>query len=164
MTPAETMRTVRTPTHAGAFLPEAAERIIAATRNGATRRASAAAGPIGKTTLYGWIKAGRLNPDSPEGLFVAELDAADSAAELQAILVWRSHFEKDWRACAEFLARHPVTRADWKREALEISGPDGGAIEVSSEERTERLVEQLEQHLASSAAAEKDERKRKSKV
>lgn len=152
-------RTGRNPSHAGAFDPEKAERIVHATRNGATRRASAAAGPCSTATLYEWIKIGRLNPETPEAEFVRALDEAGSAMELHAILLWQSHFPKDWRAIADFLSRHPATRDDWRREPLQISGPDGGAVQISMEERAEKVVEQLESYLRGVEDGKRDEKR-----
>lgn len=131
--------------------PGVAERILQAMQNGATRDAAAAAGPVSRSTLFAVIKDGRLHPDSDAGAFVALMDDADAHAELQAILQWRSHFADDWRACAEFLARHPSTRDRWRRSPVEFSGPDGGAIPITVEERAASLVETFSAYLQGAA-------------
>lgn len=129
--------------------PEIAERILQAMRAGATRHAAAAAGPVSRTTLFSVIKFGRLHPESDEGAFVARMDDADAAAELEAILQWRSAFKDDWRACAEFLARHPATKERWRREPIEahLSGPDGGAVQITTEDRAAALVDDFSTYL-----------------
>lgn len=128
--------------------PVIAEKILDAMRQGATREAAAAAGPVSRSTLFAVIRAGRLRPDSPEGEFVAKMDDADSAAELQAILLWRTHMADDWRACAEFLSRHPSTRDRWRRSPVEFSGPDGGSVSITVEDRAEVLVKEFSAYLA----------------
>ncbi len=123
-----------------------AERIIVATRGGATREAAAAAGPVARSTLYAWLRRGRLHPDSPEGAFVAQIDAADDEAERQCIELWRGHFERDWRAIAEFMARRWPKR--WGRQtATDTCGPDGAGVVLTIEERAEALLEQANEYL-----------------
>lgn len=128
--------------------PRIAERILQALQNGATREAAAAAGPVSRSTFFEVIKQGKLRPDSPEGEFVARMADADAAAELAAILQWRSAFADDWRACAEFLARHPNTRDRWRRSPVEFSGPDGGAVQITVEDRAAALVSEFTAYLA----------------
>jgi hypothetical protein len=138
--------------------PVIAEKILDAMRQGATREAAAAAGPVSRSTLFAVIRAGRLRPESPEGEFVRKMEDADSAAELTAILTWRTHLAADWRACAEFLARHPSTRDRWRRSPVEFSGPDGGAVSITVEDRAAVLVENFTAFLAGhdAAVAEQD--------
>jgi hypothetical protein len=125
-----------------------ADRIIEATCRGATREAAAAAGPVARSTLYGWLRRGRLNPDSPEGAFVARIDAADDEAERQCIEFWREHFPKDWRAIAEFMARRWPSR--WARQPLgvEIVGPDGRGVSIGDEERAQALLDRIKERAS----------------
>lgn len=138
-----------------------AQRIIDATRNGVPRGAAAAAGPISKGTLYNWIKRGHAEPDSSFGRFVARLDSADDEAELVAVLKWRSHFDSDWRACAEFLSRSPGTRERWKRDATIVVEQ-----QMSLEERQASVVETFTAYLkgVEDGKAEPVKRKRVRKV
>jgi hypothetical protein len=121
-----------------------ADRIIEATRGGATREAAAAAGPIARSTLYMWLRQGRLYPDSREGYFVAELDAAEDEAERRCIALWQGHFERDWRAIAEFMGRRWPDR--WGRQPTR-GGPDGPGVVISDDERAKALCERLERWL-----------------
>lgn len=133
--------------------PVIAEKILDAMRQGATREAAAAAGPVSRATLFAVIRAGRLRPESPEGEFVRQMEDADSSAELFAILQWRIHLSTDWRACAEFLARHPSTRDRWRRSPVEFTGPDGGAVSITVEDRAAVLVQEFSAYLAGAADA-----------
>jgi hypothetical protein len=128
-----------------------AERIVAATKCGATREAAAAAGPVARSTLYAWLRRGRLNPDSPEGAFVARIDAADDEAERQCIDLWRGHFEKDWRAIAEFMARRWPQR--WARQrSSDAIGPDGHGVALTVDERARALCERAAEYQAAREA------------
>lgn len=134
------------------------ERIVKATSAGATREAAAAAGPIARSTMYAWIRRGRIDlladRDTDEARFVAQLEEADNHAELNAVLAWVRHFDSDWRACRDFLERRFPQR--WRRPtALEVevrpmsTGPD-----ISDDERAAALVEDLRRYLDSDDALE----------
>ena len=106
---------------------------------------------MARSTLYGWLRRGRLYPDTPEGAFVAELDAADDEAERRCIELWHGHFAKDWRAIAEFMARRWPQR--WGRQPSgEMTFPDGPGAAVSDEERAEALIEQVTRFKAEAEA------------
>jgi hypothetical protein len=127
---------------------KAADRVLEAVRQGATREAAASAGPIARSTLYAWIREGRLHPDSAAGAFVEELERADAVAELAATKAWVAWFDRDWRACAEYLARRFPQR--WARldsiEALVAREP--AAATPTIEERAEALLERFAAELA----------------
>jgi hypothetical protein len=93
--------------------------------------------------MYEWLRRGRLYPESPEGAFVAEIDAADDAAERRCIELWQGHFDKDWRAIAEFMGRRWPTR--WSRQpaAVEVVGTDGRGVSITLEERAEALLDRI---------------------
>lgn len=116
----------------------AAQRVIEATARGATREAAAAHGPVARSTLYEWIRQGRLNSESAAGRFVAALDDADDQAELACIDAWRDAFPKDWRAVAAFMERRWPQR--WGRhETLAVEA----GVRISDEERATHLIEDL---------------------
>jgi hypothetical protein len=81
-----------------------------------------------------------LYPDSPEGAFVAEIDAADDEAERRCIELWQTHFERDWRAIAEFMSRRWSDR--WGRQPM-MSGPDGPGVVISDDEHAEALTDRI---------------------
>src|SRR5438105_2234938 len=107
----EPLPLMRRPTR---YSQDVVARIIAATRNGATRRAAAAAGGVAESTLYEWLSQGRSDPTSRFAVLVAKLEQADGEAELAVTMAWRGHFDRDWRACAEFLARR--FPKEWRRQ------------------------------------------------
>jgi hypothetical protein len=122
--------------------------MVEATREGATRAAAAAAGPVAPSTMYAWIRLGRSELDGPHSRFVEELDAADAECERRLIAEWRGQCPDDWRAAAEFLARRFPDR--WRRQptAIEVAG----AVEIGAltdEERAERLLDTFDAYLAS---------------
>ena len=110
------------------------------------------------TTLGQWIRRGEElsgkdegELDNDERLFVElynEVRKARSMSEMRAVERIRQAGERDWKANAWFLERTATSR--WGRtERLELTGAEGGAIEVSAE-AVERKLEAL---LANHASA-----------
>jgi transposase len=134
--------------------PETVERIEQSLRKGMTRKASAAAAGISYQTLREWEKD---FPDFAESLQSAE---ADSQHELLR-RIWAAAEQPDrWQAAAWMLERRwPQDFA--RRQALEMSGPDGGPIEtatrpaeLSDEELRDALRARLTTPSEDGAAAE----------
>jgi hypothetical protein len=125
-----------------------ADRVLEAVRAGATREAAASAGPIARSTLYAWIREGRLHPDSAAGAFVEELERADDAAELMVIREWTTHFSSDWRSCAMFLERRFPQR--WARpvDGVALVPFDASEAVPSIEERADALLHRLDADIA----------------
>jgi transposase len=102
--------------------PETEEAIFACLKEGMTKKAAAAAGGITYMTLRQWEK------DFPE--FSDALQNAEAAGQ-QALLrrIWAAAGTPDrWQAAAWILERRwPQDFA--RRQALEMSGPEGGPIE-----------------------------------
>jgi transposase len=63
------------------------ERLIEAVRNGCSRTAAAAAAGLDRHTLYGWLRQGREDPDSPFGELNRALEAAEAEFEATQIKV-----------------------------------------------------------------------------
>jgi transposase len=132
--------------------PEAQERILAALRKGMTKKAAAAAGGMGYSTLNEW------EHDEPE--FADAVKAAESDSQ-EALLrkIWTAS-DQQWQAAAWMLERRwPQDFA--RRQALEMSGPDGGPIEtatrpaeLSDEELRDALRARLTTPSEDGAAAE----------
>jgi transposase len=103
--------------------PEAQERILAALRKGMTKKAAAAAGGMGYSTLNEW------EHDEPE--FADAVKAAESDSQQELLKkIWTAS-DQQWQAAAWMLERRwPQDFA--RRQALEMSGPDGGPIETAS--------------------------------
>jgi hypothetical protein len=134
--------------HPSKLSPRIAARIVEATREGATRAAAAAAGPVAPSTMYAWIRLGRRELDGPHARFVEQLDAADAECERRLIAEWRGQCPSDWRAAAEFLARRFPDR--WRRQptAIEVAGSvEIGAL--TDDERAERLLDTIDAYVAS---------------
>lgn len=101
------------------------KRVIAAIREGNTREASAAAGPIGVTTFYRWMRDGRANPNSPAGAFVAQVEEAEAEAERRVVAIWQAAMPTDWRACRDYLSRRYPARWGRQPPLVELVDRDG---------------------------------------
>ena len=77
---------------------EVAERIIAAIRDGYTREAAAAAGPVAPSTFDDWMRRGRLDCTGPFGPCAAEVELAELDAERAVVAMWVVAIPQDWRA------------------------------------------------------------------
>lgn len=72
---------------------------------------------------------------------VDELERAESEAELRLVTQWNKAADQDWRAAMTLLARrHPERWADQSKVKSEVSGPDGGPIEVSQRADLARAI------------------------
>ena len=81
-------------------------------------------------------------PDNFYGDFVRDLQEAEAIAEIRAVKSLQNHFDKDWRAAEAYLSRKHPER--WNpKTVVEMSGKDGGPIEVSSSK--DSLYERLDQ-------------------
>jgi hypothetical protein len=119
--------------------PETVERIEQSLRKGLTRKAAAAAGGISYDTLRAWEKD---FPEFSEALQNAEAAGQEAlliriwAASQQGAIITRRNGDVveepgAWQAAAWILERRwPQDFA--RRQALEMSGPDGGPIETAS--------------------------------
>lgn len=86
-------------------------------------------------------EVGEEYPDNFYGDFMRDYDEALSYAEIRAVKALQSHFDKDWRAAAEFLARKFPER--WNpKSVVEHQGKDGGPI--MTEDRREVLYAKLD--------------------
>lgn len=140
-----------------------ADRIVFLLRQGAYLRTAAQAAGIGTTTLHRW-----LNDDRPAfRAFRDSVDRARADAQVSLVLTIQMHakggqkrpkqvvvpkpegahevvtiqevVDGDWRAAAWLLERS-WPREYGRREAIEVSGPDGGAIQVRDPE-AQRLAD-----------------------
>jgi transposase len=115
-----------------------AEKIIAYVEAGNYVLTAAAACGISRRSFYDWMKRGRAELDALEGGaepepneelfadFAARVEIATAAAEIAALKDVRSATER-WQAAMTYLERRFPDR--WgRRQAIEHSGPQGGAI------------------------------------
>lgn len=95
-------------------------------------------------TIHTWRRRGSDPNYAPEGVefdedgftldfygdFARDTTIAMAQAEVEAVGSLKDHFDRDWRAAAEFLQRKFPER--WNpKVVMELSGKDGGPIEVS---------------------------------
>jgi transposase len=106
--------------------PEREEKIIEALRAGNTKRAAAAAGGVGASTLFAWIA------EFPE--FKDAIERAEADAERAMVARVRDAAESGiWTAAAWWLERRrpgDFARREKVESKVELSGPDGGPIET----------------------------------
>lgn len=110
-----------------ALTEETAQRIVSVLRAGNYLKVAAQAAGVGESTLRGWLARGRaaaaeeeLHADDPEWVlpeaeerYVAFLEVvtqAETAAEVSAVVAWRSAFRDDWRAARDYLVRRRPDR------------------------------------------------------
>jgi transposase len=108
------------------YTPETVERILQAIRIGSAKEHAAEYGGITKETFYQWLKS------------KSDFSDAVTRAEAEARTRWLAIVERnargddqtkqDWRAAAWMLERRYPQQ--YGKQAIEISGPDGGAIVV----------------------------------
>lgn len=148
------------------------KRVADAARKGKPRRLQAASAGVSRTTLQKWMQKGQpitpvdehgkplpdadpVYPDTPYGRLVAAVDAADAEWEftmLQEIEAAANgthtnrfgEAQHQWQAAAWLLERrNPDEYARTERSKVELTGKDGGAVEVierASRDLTSRLA------------------------
>jgi hypothetical protein len=103
---------------------------------------------ISTMSLHNWLKKGEALSEvddreltSEEQLFVKlfyEVKKARGLSEMKAVEKIRKAGEQDWKAAAWFLERTATQR--WGRvDRHEITGAEGGAVEISAESVTRKL-------------------------
>jgi hypothetical protein len=110
------------------YTPETVDRILQGVRLGMTDRLTCAYAVIETTTFYRWMQDKKEFRDAVTRT-EAQLAAATMAIVRNAALGDKeSGTPPDWRAAAKLNEmRFPK---DFGRQAIEISGPDGGAIVI----------------------------------
>lgn len=96
-------------------------------------------------TWYMWLNQGEEDRENgKKGLkceFFERVKKAEASAEMRAVTGILQAGEENWTAYAWFLERKHHDR--WaKRDKTEVSGKDGGAIEIESDMK-DKLVERL---------------------
>jgi hypothetical protein len=134
-------------------------RVLEAIRQGCTMESACSAGPVAKSTVYGWIRRGRL--DGAEPVFVAFAEAVADAelhAERTLVELWRAQCPTDWRAAAELLARRFPDRwsprAYRHHEYVEVGGYKSSPLtEPTEDEVAGAVARELERWMAEEGMA-----------
>jgi hypothetical protein len=124
--------------------PDTQARIVQALRLGATFELAAQYGGVSYDTFNNWRKRGEAELDrmararkrtdaDPDELPFVQFFEATKAAEADAVVGWLAKIEKaasdgNWQAAAWKLERRYPR--DYGRTVQEVSGPDGGALQV----------------------------------
>lgn len=119
-------------------LPQVRDDIIEGVRAGLTVEVAAQMVGINDATFYTWMARARGEDrdglGDPEGIyreFHDEVLKARAQAEARDVSLIRTAARTDWRAAAWYLERSRPQR--WgKTERVQVSGPDGGAIQVEN--------------------------------
>jgi len=114
-------------------------------------------------TLYNWLNKGEelsrdenKELDEIEQLFVDlfyGVKKAKALSEMKSVEVIRSASQTSWQAAAWYLERTANDR--WGRVVrTEVTGADGGAIEISAEALNQKLEALLDKHVLDAVAVE----------
>jgi hypothetical protein len=114
-------------------------------------------------TLYNWLNKGEelsreedKELDEIEQLFVDlfyGVKKARALSEMKSVEVIRSASQTSWQAAAWYLERTANDR--WGRVVrTEVTGADGGAIEISAEALNNKLEALLDKHILDAVAVE----------
>lgn len=108
-----------------ALTPEVGKTILRAIREGADRGAAARAAGVAPSTLRGWLQ----REEEPYSGFKVALEKAEGALEVEAARLVFAAARRTPAWAAWYLERKSPDV--WGRRRLEITGADGGPVEVS---------------------------------
>lgn len=132
--------------------------IINAIRNGNTRATAAALAGVGKSTLFAWLDKGRPDDETGEypkdefGKLRRAVEQADAECEQDMVKTVKTaafgyqdeegiYRPGDWKAALEFLQRkNPGEWGKIERSKVELTGKDGGPVEVDVNDAKGRLL------------------------
>jgi hypothetical protein len=117
--------------------PELQEELLKALRGGAYVEDACGYVGIHKDTFYEWMRRG-ADGDDLYSEFSDAVEKARATAVVRNIALLQKAAEDSWQAAAWWLER---TRPNQYGRRTNIAGPDGGAIEIKTDdaEREERL-------------------------
>lgn len=151
--------------------PKMRATLLQLARGGASKELAANVCEISKVTLYSWINRGReteqkillaeesggeYTPTDDENQYYEFMNAyrkAEAECELaDYVCIGNAAVTGDWRAAAWRLERRNPKR--YGKQALEISGPNGGAIpmEINLSGLSEKELDELERLLLKAGA------------
>lgn len=123
--------------------PEVKAAIVESVRNGAYAKHAALAAGISKSTLYEWIDA--------DADFAGLIEKAAAERTNQGIRAIADHGERSWQAWAWLLER--TSPEDFRqRTATEVTGANGGPVEVTQVPTSAERAAELAAILKSAGA------------
>lgn len=146
---------------------EMAEAIIDLLKRGNYLTTSASYVGINPATITSWVKRGNAlaqeqderELDETEQLFVwfaVEVEKARAWAEIKSVEIIRQAGNETWQAAAWFLER--TNPRDWGRiTRTEITGADGGAIEIDASSVNRKIEAMLANKVVIDVEAIEDE-------
>jgi len=106
---------------------------------------------ISEEAYYSWLRDPRTkNAQTLYGKLKSRIEAAEAASEEMAVQAWINHFDTDWRAPKEFLARRHSQR--WGNQPTEIQLSSEKALPVTflmDSPQIEPNIKLLDEHEAS---------------
>jgi transposase len=107
------------------------EQIALAIRTGNYIEVAAAFAGVSKDTLYRWLRQGQKARSGPYREFSDAVERAMAESEIRDVAIIGKAAEESWQAAAWRLERkHPERWGRKDKVSAEISGRDGGPIEV----------------------------------
>lgn len=126
--------TQRGPGRPTKFTPDTRDKILTALRAGNYRITACRYANISHHTLLKWLKIAE-NPDAPPEYveFATAVEKAEADAEVADLaLIRRAAQDGQWQAAAWIRERkNPERWGRRDRASVELSGPDGGPLELS---------------------------------
>lgn len=132
--------------------------IVKAIREGNIAQVAAAAHGITEQTYYNWLTRGQADlesddPDRQSSIF-AKFFEAIKRAEAEAEIRQMRELQRDdkWQRRAWWLERRFPKR--WgQKQSLELSGPDGGPVEVNAKAELEAFLAERKERIAEAEKA-----------
>ncbi len=128
------------------FIPETVDLLLKGVRAGLPFHLAAEAAGIGETTFYEWQR-GEFPRGADKELkahFAEELTRARGGSALRLMALVSTAAPDDWRAAAWILERR--FPKDFGKQVLELSGPDGGPMQVEVQTLQRVILKALERH------------------
>ena len=125
------------------------KKIEQALRAGNYKQTAAKYAGISLGTFYGWMQRGR-NFEQNDGPkedaiyfeFLKMVEKAMADAEVEDVAIIKNASRKQWQAAAWMLERKFPDR--WgRRDHVELTGKDGGPVEISAREKVEKQIEAM---------------------
>lgn len=134
------------------------DAIVKAIEQGNFAQVAAAANSITEQTYYNWLNRGQVDIEAGTSSIYARFFEAVKEAEAQAEIRQMAELQRDdkWQRRAWWLERRFPKR--WgQKQSLEVSGPEGGPVEVDAKAHLEAFLNDRAQAIADAQEALADE-------